>query len=687
MTSWLNAQQVSGLTGWSDRHIRRMASSGELIARDTAALAPNGRPIKEYAAASLPAEARAKLDSQQTKRAETVPVAIADSLAPLFAGVDAPAAVQTQRIALSPESERQAGERLQMIQPLLDFICNPGSRLRFAQLRLTDGTPVSNSDRMATYLAETHSINGKKISRATIWNWKKAYATGGFNALARGIRSDKGQSKFFSRYPEAAQLVASVYLKPYQTVSRAYDNLLRDHVLLNVPAHELPSYETVRTFLESLPKPITVLARQGERAYSERMTPYLQRGYEDVPANHIWVADHMIHDVEVRNDCFEGVPENAPMRLRFSAFIDMRTRKFVGYCWAPEGNSRVITTAVRRGIERFGPPAIVYCDNGKDYQKVARGARAAAKEWIEQEYTALERTGVLQRLDVAVQFCMPYHPQSKLIERAFRTVHQKFDALFPHYTTGNAYLRPDQTTMAMAHHRKLLKMDRGGESPLVPASHFIRMATVWIEQDYNAGHCHSGKGMKGRTPDQVFDALYPLAERRSSDPAILAQLLLETARRRVRECAVTLNNRRFTAVNPESSATLHLANETDVLICYDPHDLDRAVIADLDGRPIAQVQSEVLSLHSVEANESIAASMQQRRRLRNATVGTVRQIHTNVAMMGHKSDLQILHERALPAAVGDSIVHRMTSSTSAPTPTVTPRYSHDIAAEFLSEEA
>ena len=66
--------------------------------------------------------------------------------------------------------------------------------------------------------------------------------------------------------------------------------------------------------------------------------------------------------------------------------------------------------------------------------------------------------------------------------------------------------------------------------------------------------------------------------------------------------------------------------DQDVLLCYDPHDLDQAVIADLDGRMIAQVKAEVLQPHSAEAIPAIAASMQERRRLRNATVATVRQI-------------------------------------------------------------
>ena len=673
MTTWLTLAEYLQASGLSRRTFYRRRSSIPSKQVDG---------VIKFSAASLTPEQRAKLDGPQASRNRIANVASADMQIPLLAaGVSAPVAVQTTRVALTAQAEKQAGERLAIIQPLLDWGSDPSARARFAQLRLADGRAVTTADLLATFLAETHNVSSR-----TLWNWKRKYDEGGVNALARGVRADKGSSKFFARFPQARQLVESIYLKPYQTVSRAYENLLRDHALLGIAAHELPSYETVRSYLETLPPSITVLARKGERAYAERMSPHVQRGYEDVGANEIWVADHMIHDVEVRNDCFEGVAENAPMRLRFSAFLDMRTRKFVGYCWAPEGNSRVITTAVRRGIERYGPPVTVYCDNGKDYKKVAKGARPVTREWVEAEYQGLSRTGVLQRLDIGVQFCMPYHPQSKLIESAFRTVHQKFDALFPHYTTGNAYLRPDQTTLAMAHHRKLLRMDRGNESPLVPASHFIRMATVWLEEDYNARHCHSGRDMDSRTPDEVFNELYPLASRRMADPAILAQLLWESQKRRVRECAITLNNRRYTAATPESSATLHLANETDVLICYDPHDLDRAVIADLDGRPIAEVRAEILLPHSAEAAPAIRASMQERRRLRNATVATVRQIHQNVAQMGHKSDLELLHERALlPAAVGDSIVHRLTPPASNTAPTA-PRYSHDIAAEFLSEE-
>jgi putative transposase len=209
--------------------------------------------------------------------------------------------------------------------------------------------------------------------------------------------------------------------------------------------HELPRYETVRAWLDSaeLPMPMKVLAREGERRHNESCAPYLRRGYTDVAPNQIWVSDHMIHDVWVRNDCFAGIDEDAPMRLRLTCLLDMRSRKVPGYCWTPEGSSRSIATALRIAISRFGAPASFYVDNGKDYQRVARGADPTWKrtstnsqyledvEWV--------KRGILYRLGIDVQHCIKYHPQSKHIERFFRTLHMRFDSLFAHYTTGNAY--------------------------------------------------------------------------------------------------------------------------------------------------------------------------------------------------------------------------------------------------------
>jgi hypothetical protein len=430
----------------------------------------------------------------------------------------------------------------------------------------------------------------------------------------------------------------------------------------------LPHYATVNNFLQSeeLPAAIKSLARDGEQAHNRDMMPYLRRDYRDVEANQIWESDHMLHDVLVRNDCFAGVDKDAQMRLRLTCWMDMRTRKLVGYCWTPEGSSRSILTAYRLASLRYGDPLQVLTDNGKDYIKATNGSRKSARSeavpsW--QDDIKLLAKSALHRLGVQVQHCLPYHPQSKSIERFFKNLHGSFDSISPHYTTGNAYARPDQANEALKQHKKLLAFDRGNESPLRPASEFIQMAAHWIENDYNNKE-HRGAGMDGHSPNQLFDELYPVDRRRSPNFEALETLLWErTTPRKVDSCAVEFGGRaserrRYVAADHESSASMYKANDTDVIVCYDPHTPERAIATTLDGVKLANLKQEQFAPHSELARPQISESMQERHRLRKASKATAREIKLTARSLGHVSAYDDLRQRtlaALPVAVGDSI--------------------------------
>jgi transposase InsO family protein len=246
----------------------------------------------------------------------------------------------------------------------------------------------------------------------------------------------------------------------------AWESLVRQAPRLGIPADDLPSYDTVRVWIDSgeIPEPVKILARQGERALNERALPFLLRKYVDVPVNDTWVSDHAIVDMIVRNNLFAGIPENAQMRLRFTCILDFRTRAVVGYCWTPEGSSRSIATAFRNGVYRFGPPCVFLADNGKDFKRFARGAsfvwqRVECPQFVD-DIRWFDQMGVLARLNVMIQHCMRYAPQGKHIERFFRTMHMRLESLFSHYTTGSAYTRPDATNAAMAEHAKLMRHGR-----------------------------------------------------------------------------------------------------------------------------------------------------------------------------------------------------------------------------------
>jgi putative transposase len=682
---WLSVADFIAAAGISRRTFFRN--------RSTYQMKLDGRTLM-VSSASLPSEACSRLklepESLGSPRIEaerpTVPAQVPACDPPLFAGVAAQG--KGRRILLSAEQERLALEKLQILRPLLDFCSDPAARNRYQLLQVAPGRSVRTSDDMADYLVQTHS--SMRLSRPTLWRWKKSFEADGLTGLARKLREDKGRSKWAERWPAAAKLVTATYLQPWQTKQTAYDALVRDSAMLGIANADLPSYAAVCDFLSTLPAAPVVLAREGERAHAARFATYLTRGYTDIAPNSVWVSDHAIHDVEVRNDCFFGIPENAPMRLRLTALMDLRSRMVVGYTWTPEGNSRSISTVLRDAVRKYGPCDTFYCDNGKDFQKVGRFAAAANQsEHIESDMLQVERAGVLRMLGIKVQYCIKYHPQSKPIERMFRTLHLGLDAILPHYTTGNSYMRPDRINADGATHRKLFRMGEGDRSPLMPASLFIGMAATWIEEDYNRQHAHSGRGMDGRTPHEVFHAGWSQNSRRPMEDGVLDMLLWTRQRRLVRNCAVQVSNRRLIGATAYDTEVLYrLPADNEVIVCFDPNAPDAAVITDQSGIKLCDVRAESYVPQSAEAGPMIAASMQERRGLRNDSAASIRSLRREVSHAGHRTPAQHLHDRAqealaryeLPMAVGDHITQRVVEEQAAPVSSA--MHTEDIIARF-----
>ena len=699
---WLTLAQIVKQTRhtstWFYQIMRKARAAGHCEIKREVRIGRNGKTVYEWDFYHLPAAIRAKLAPPETRLA--IMPARPLAMAPLFTEPTTP---EPLRISLGPEAEKQANERLELIRPLIEFAAD---RAKYAALRLGDGRKVTTANLLADYIAETRTYQGKSLSVRTLRRWMKMYRAGGLTQLARKPREDQGLSRFFTRYPAAADLVAAEYLKPCATAKRAHDALVRDREMLRIPLSELPSYGTVNRYLETLPEPAKILAREGLRRYNETCAPHLARGYTDIPANGIWVADHQIHDCYVRNDCFPSMPQDARLRLRLTCIMDMRSRKIVGFCWAVEGDSRGILTALRRAVERFGPPELFYCDNGVDFKKVAKGAQRMrpAEADIRMAAEQVANAGALAQLGVKVQFCLPYHAQSKPVERLFRFVHGRLDGIMHTYLTGNSYNRPDAATLAETHHRQMLKAGRGHESTLMPASFFIKLGETWIEQDYNAQHQHRGKGMNGRTPNAVFDEGYPVAKRRRADASVLALMLYERRTVKVSRTAVTIDKKRWMPVqsSPESWAALSEYNTRSITVAFDPLDQTRAVALNAKGQAMAELQPEELAAHplaphapdSDQTQKQVAGMSQMRGRLLKANVIAVATMHQGVAMAGHKSALEHLAGRVANAGAqaGVPVDHLVSQKAirRATRPSDTshaPKSSFDIAADLMKELA
>ena len=503
--TWLTQAEMLALTGWTDRWLRMQTQSGSVISR-AGEKAANGKPSRLYLAATLPIEAQRKLAAQAPPPPPAPsPLAIEPMFAvPGFAPEEKPA----RAVLTDPADLKEAARRLRLIQPLLDF---KHDRAKFARLQLADGTAVTSLDLLALYICET--TPSEKLSRPTLWRWKTAYEKDGLPGLAPKQRSDKGKSRWAAENRELADLAAHLALgdksQPPQSVTVAHEQVCRMAAALNKTA---PSYETVRSFLDNpaeVSRSVKTLQLKGKRGYEATFAPYLKRGYTE-PANQIWVSDHMICDVLVQDDCFDRDLKHC--RIQMTTLMDYRSRLVVGVSWCRNGSSHSIKRALLNAILRYGPPAQFYCDNGKDFRKVARGASReqlaelaelqSAAEGCVQEVRTLDAS-IMRRLGIEVTFCKPFHPQSKHIEKYHGFFHQRVDRAFGSYTAGATHLRPDATVDALAQHKKLLVMGDTRTSALPLASEFIRMAEAWIDQTYHE-RAHDGEGMGKRSPRLCF---------------------------------------------------------------------------------------------------------------------------------------------------------------------------------------
>lgn len=661
---WINLDELMKLTGWSARTVQRNAKSGELPSREGKNRLRNGRVVQEYSTRNLPIAQQIQAEKYRAEHIKARKKAISKQQSSVLLTLFAPLRpkVEAIRLSVTPDHDQYIDDRMIAIAPYLEL--KRQLLTTKSSATLPDGNEVRTLRDAAAALALQHNVSAKTIRR-----WSACYETCGLSGLLRRVRKDKDSAGFFAQFRSAAIFAAYLYLECHQSFRFIHEAIHKDCDRLEVPEAKLPSYETVRHWLNGVPPYLKTYAIEGRRAYQERMAPFVSRLYDDVYSNQCWVSDHALHDVEVMNDCFPEAPWGAPIRLRFTCLLDFRSRYIVGASWCWEGSSRSIATAVRHAVTKYGPCEHFYSDNGKDYKRVAKGAMPAyldesplaRADWYNEELHWMEDAGILARLQMKISRCIVRHPQSKHVERLFGTMHEQFDKRwYQHYTGGAPHLRPDATSAEMMIHRKLIKHDRVDESNHPRASVFIGHAMAWIEEYHQRPH--SGKGMGGLSPAEVFVQNLNPSQKPAPEPFELALLLAEREPRKVRECAVELKKRRYTYTDAISRDILHERNETNVIVAYDPNDVEGIAILDPDGHFLCFAQTEELLRFAPEdegTQKQIGASMADRRHMEKTTRGILTEISRGARASGAKTPVEMLvMPEILPVAVGEVLTHR-----------------------------
>ena len=151
-----------------------------------------------------------------------------------------------------------------------------------------------------------------------------------------------------------------------------------------------------------------VLARDGEKALSDKVEPYIKRDASLLDVGDILVADGHKLAFQVINP-FTG----KPCRATLVGFLDWKSTALVGYEIMLEEKTQCIASALRNAIINLDMiPKIVYQDNGRAFR---------AKYFTDDKgFGELGFYGLYAKLGIETVFARPYNARSKVIERFFK---------------------------------------------------------------------------------------------------------------------------------------------------------------------------------------------------------------------------------------------------------------------------
>lgn len=244
----------------------------------------------------------------------------------------------------------------------------------------------------------------------------------------------------------------------------------------------LPSYDTFVRRIEKLPVAVLKYFRLGDKAFRDQCAPYIKRKYDDLQSNDIWVTDNHTFDIMIAKD-------EAPVRVYLTAFYDVRARKFTGWYVTDAPRSDATVFALRRGIERYGIPKMIYSDNGREFLTHDIGGRGFRKTAATDEH---EPMTILQRLGIEFRTALVRNAKAKIIERRFRDVKDSFSKLFEAYTGGHVLERPEKLKSIVKNTDNLVMLDD-----------FRAFVDTFIENILNKTPSNA-EGMFGKCPDEVF---------------------------------------------------------------------------------------------------------------------------------------------------------------------------------------
>lgn len=364
-----------------------------------------------------------------------------------------------------------------------------------------------------------------------------------------------------------------------------------------------------------------VLARDGEKALSDKVEPYIKRDASLLDVGDILVADGHKLAFQVINP-FTG----KPCRATLVGFLDWKSTALVGYEIMLEENTQCIASALRNAIINLDMiPKIVYQDNGRAFR---------AKYFTDDKgFGELGFYGLYAKLGIETVFARPYNARSKVIERFFKEFQEGFEKLMPSYVGSSinnkpAYLKRNEKFHSNLHYDYI---------PTIEET--IKMIDMWLKFK-NSQPCTNA-------PNLTIAEVLENRKKQNIDKSLLDDLMLATEVKTIQR-----NGVRFLNCDYFDERLYGLRGK--VLVKYNLFDLTNVKIFTPKGEylctaeRVTETHPMAKILGTVEDLEDYKQKIQKQQKLKRKTINSVKKLLTNDEIKFLECHSEFISESATP---------------------------------------
>ncbi len=368
-----------------------------------------------------------------------------------------------------------------------------------------------------------------------------------------------------------------------------------------------------------------VLARDGEKALSDKVEPYIKRDASLLDVGDILVADGHKLAFQVINP-FTG----KPCRATLVGFLDWKSTALVGYEIMLEENTQCIASALRNAIINLDMiPKIVYQDNGRafrakyftcgsgsDGSKRKRGAFVGEPNSFSDDkgFGELGFYGLYAKLGIETVFARPYNARSKVIERFFKEFQEGFEKLMPSYVGSSIINKP-------AYLKRNEKFHSNLHNDYIPTiEETIKMIDMWLKFK-NSQPCTNA-------PNMTITEVLENRKKQNIDKSLLDDLMLATEVKTIQR-----NGVRFLNCDYFDERLYGLRGK--VLVKYNLFDLTNVKVFTPKGEylctaeRVTETHPMAKILGTVEDLEDYKQKIQKQQKLKRKTINSVKKLLTN----------------------------------------------------------